>query len=674
MKSKYFDLDLLQLGITDICNNRCIMCHQSADWFDKSSQGYMSFEHAKEIFDNIYQKGIRFKVLHTFWKGEPFINPDFLDILSYVFEKNRQRTLFEKVYINTNGTLLKDKEEEFLKVLNIDENIHATVNFSLDSVCKDTYQKIRGTEFYPRIEDSLKKMIRLREEKQYANPVFIFQMVLQQINSHEIDAFVEKWTEEVKKYKKEVEFTYYLKDFKKDVVFFRPLQPETPESREIWMNALKKYLPEDYKKLNDVHISRIHASDVKRPEIPCFHLWKTPIIEWDGSVTACCGDFNLKLMEDFEEKEDFLEAWYGEEMERLRRASYFCEYDRMPEICRNCFMYLELTEEFKSELEEWAIDRGLPVLYSSNPKYSTDVDELVNIANKRIREDNFEQVENILLRALRLSPENEKALRGLAIYYRKKGDEDLALKFMNKLVKKYDAQKYKKELAYVLDEFGRDDEAFDVYRQLYETTDGNEILERILDLGIRRKNRKIIDFAFNRINDKKILNIEIIRQLIDIYYLIPDILDEDFLKEIYRFIKGAILEGERLDEEFFFKFFYLKRELRIKGIDQNFMKLLEKYRDIVKENNIIELLISEKGHVKESIDNIKKLINIYIKEEISFAASTLKEGMEVKDVYKELLKLDMKDSRKKQEFIKYFLKENNLKFRYLIYNIRSKIK
>jgi len=673
MKKKYFDLDLLQLGITDICNNKCIMCHQSADWFNKEDQGYMSFDDAKTIFDDIYEKEISFRVLHTFWKGEPFINPDFLKILEYIFNKNKEKTLFEKIYINTNGTLLKGKEEEFMRVLNIDPNIHSTVNFSLDSVSQETYKKIRGTEFYPNIESSLKKMIELREKTSFENPVFIFQLVIQKLNAGEMDLFVEKWTKELEKFGKEPEFTYYLKDFKKDVIFFRPLQPETEESRELWMRALKKYLPEEYKKLNEVHISRIHASEVKRPKIPCFHLWKTPIIEWDGSITACCGDFNLELMKDFKEKDGFLRSWYGPEMEKLRMSSYFCHYDKMPEICKNCFMYLELTEEFKSELEEWAIDRGLPVLYSSNPKYSTDVDELVNIANKRVRENNLEDVENIILRALQLSPLNEKALRGLAIYYRKSGKEELAIRYMKKLLKEYEKDKYKEELAYVYDDFNKDNNAFEIYKELYLNKKNTKYLINMIDLGIRKRERYFLEYTLKIIFEEKIKDKECLKNIIDIYYLAPDILEENMFKKTYVNLKELLVFSEKIDSDFFFKFFYLKRELGIKGIDKNLLRIIEKYEDIIKENNIIELLISEKGDVKNSLDNIILIVRRFIKEEISFAASILKEAMKPEDVYKVLVRLDISDKKKKQEYIKHFLKENDLKLSYMIYNLKSKI-
>ncbi|MFA7578284.1 MAG: radical SAM protein, partial [Candidatus Muiribacteriota bacterium] len=269
---KIFDLDLLQLGITNLCNNNCIMCHQSKEWFKPSSKGSMNFNHAKKIIDDIYDKNIKFKVLHLFWKGEPFLNPDFLAILKYIMDKNNNNILFENLYINTNGTLLKDREEEFIDILNSNENVSVTVNFSIDACYVETYLKIRGKDYLADIENSLKKLIKLREENKLKNPLFIFQIVIQKLNADEVNDFVNKWQNELLKFNKKADFTYFLKAFENDVIFFRPLQPENEISRKSWLKAIKNYLPEDYEKLNETHIARIHANEVKKAEMPCFHL------------------------------------------------------------------------------------------------------------------------------------------------------------------------------------------------------------------------------------------------------------------------------------------------------------------------------------------------------------------------------------------------------------------
>ena len=390
--TKKFDIDLLQFGITNICNNNCIMCHQSKDWYIAGNTGFMSFSHARKIIDDIYEKNVKFKVVHTFWKGEPFLAPDFLDILEYLFKKNNEKLLFEKLYINTNGTVLKGKEERLMSILNMSEEIRTTLNFSIDANCHETYKKIRRSDFFPNIEESVKTVLHIRNEKKYKDPVIIFQIVVMQENFDDTDGFVSKWQNELKKYGLTADFMYYLKSIEKDTIFFRPLQPETEESRRLWLDILSRYMPEEHKKINDIHIKRIHANKSTMPDKPCYHLWTTPVIGWDGKVTACCSDFYIELLKDTDidfKNDDFTRIWFGPEMEELRRKSYFLEYERMPEVCKNCIMYLEMNEEFKMLLKEWAIERGYPVLYSSDPEFSNDPEDLVNIAHKLIKKQRF---------------------------------------------------------------------------------------------------------------------------------------------------------------------------------------------------------------------------------------------------------------------------------------------
>ncbi|MCK9224939.1 MAG: radical SAM protein, partial [Candidatus Muirbacterium halophilum] len=567
---KKFDIDLLQFGITNICNNNCIMCHQSQDWYIPGKTGFMSFSHAKKIIDNIYENNIKFKVIHTFWKGEPFLAPDFMDILEYLFKKNNENLLFEKLYINTNGTVLKGKEEKLLQILNMSKEIRTTLNFSIDANSDETYTSIRRSKFFPDIEHSIRTILKIRNEKKYKDPVIIFQIVVMKENFHDIDGFVQKWKNELSKYSLMAEYMYYLKSIDKDTIFFRPLQPETEKSRALWMNVLKKYLPEEHDKINDIHIKRIHANKISRPDKPCYHLWTTPVIGWDGKVTACCSDFYIDLLKDADidfQNDDFTRIWFGPEMEELRRKSYFLEYNDMPDVCKNCIMYLEMNEEFKMLLSEWAIERGYPVLYSSDIEFCNETDDLINIANKMMKNKEFDKVYNILNRALMLDKDNDKIYEAFLTFYSKTGKYKEALNIALRLSKQKKDYRFYDEIAFFYENLKDFSTAFKYYKKALKIKKDKYYIVKMIDMLHKDGSFKNIEFFFRIF---KIANYktdeDIVERMIDLYFIHSSIGKTDVFKKYYNDILFFIKRDNlNLKEDFVHKVFYLKREINIKG-------------------------------------------------------------------------------------------------------------
>ncbi len=120
---------ILQWHITHKCNLRCIHCYQ------EDYKNDLSFNQIKKIFFDYleYVKHNNFKSHINITGGEPFLHPDFFNIIS-LFEKNNI-----SFGILTNGTIL---DEDLVLRLSLYKNL-SFVQISLDGT-KKIHDEIRG--------------------------------------------------------------------------------------------------------------------------------------------------------------------------------------------------------------------------------------------------------------------------------------------------------------------------------------------------------------------------------------------------------------------------------------------------------------------------------------------------------------------------------------------------
>lgn len=144
---------LLQWHITDRCNLRCTHCYQEDH--QRSEPELKSLQTILDQFHDFLdpplatgKKAIRGHITVT--GGEPFIRPDFLNLLD-IFRENRRRYSFA---ILTNGSLIDDRLAKHLASLK-----PRFIQLSLDGSRK-THDQIRGAGNYDRTVASLKCLIR----------------------------------------------------------------------------------------------------------------------------------------------------------------------------------------------------------------------------------------------------------------------------------------------------------------------------------------------------------------------------------------------------------------------------------------------------------------------------------------------------------------------------------
>ncbi len=183
-KAKRFP-PMIVVEITNVCNLECIHCPHA---FISKEPGYqpryMGWALYKKIVDEVSQyPGTIFRLLCD---GEPLCHPRFIDMLRYAKEKN-----VRPVNFITNGLLLDSSKAEAV----LQSGVEA-VEFSLDALHKETYEKIRVGSDFEKVMHNVHQFIEMRDRLKAQTKIFV-SIIDQPEAEQELEAFLAYWTPKV---------------------------------------------------------------------------------------------------------------------------------------------------------------------------------------------------------------------------------------------------------------------------------------------------------------------------------------------------------------------------------------------------------------------------------------------------------------------------------------------
>ena len=272
----------IMIEITNQCNLDCIMC---ATQKGTRKKGNMDLSLYKEIILQASAIGVKVATLHTI--GEALLHPDVVEMIGFATEKGLITN------ITTNGQLLT--EEKSRKLL---EAGLRTLRVSVEGATEETYSKIRRGGSLEKLINNLRTFKRIKEEKRY-NVNIIINSILMKENEQEIAAF------------------YKL---------FVPMV-DTPNN--IFFNNLG-----DLGGKIDMEKYALEKPNY-RIKNPCRTLWSVLHVQWDGNVSACCVDFDGKLIIGDLQNKSLKEIWEGNQLQQFRKYHLERTPEKMP-LCENC--------------------------------------------------------------------------------------------------------------------------------------------------------------------------------------------------------------------------------------------------------------------------------------------------------------------------------------------------
>lgn len=290
---RYIDIEL-----TNNCNIHCYMCPVGTKAM-KRERGFMSLETVEKICDEI-KRGKIAGVRLIRW-GEPTIHPRFLEILKMLKETNCY------IHFNTNGIFLNESMMESIVDLQID-----SIKFSFQGVDRHSYEEMRSGSDWERILENIIRLNQIRGEKE--KPYIQISTTIIDEDQKRVEHF-KKWAEQ---------WSDYCNIGKTEMVHLRVEDMEISDERKQQFMRLR-----DRESQNKCHLGN------------CPEVYDKLSINWDGQVTACCGDWDNQLLVGDIYKDSLKTIFANERMRRIQKLISENQYDKIP-ICRTCFECIEL--------------------------------------------------------------------------------------------------------------------------------------------------------------------------------------------------------------------------------------------------------------------------------------------------------------------------------------------
>ena len=280
---------------TTACNLRCPECPSGLRSFTRAT-GNLKKDFFSKTIDDMY-KHLMYMIFY--FQGEPYINPDFLEMVKHAHDK--------KIYTitSTNGHFLNDENARKTVESGLDRII-----ISVDGTTQEVYENYRKEGNLENVLQGARNLVKWKKKLNSPTPHTIFQFLVVKPNEHQIP--------EIHKLAKEIGIdevklkSAQVYDYKNG----NPLIPEQAQYSRYSRNEDGSYRVKN-KLLNH-----------------CWKLWHACVITWDGLVVPCCFDKDAKhRLGDLKEKK-LQEVFYGTDYQNFRQE-LFKGRDKI-DICTNC--------------------------------------------------------------------------------------------------------------------------------------------------------------------------------------------------------------------------------------------------------------------------------------------------------------------------------------------------
>jgi radical SAM protein with 4Fe4S-binding SPASM domain len=276
----------LAIETVSACNADCIMCPSSVLEREKA---VMRPDVHQTILIKILDWGAPISLITHAGLGEPL-----LDImLEERIQQEKKIFPDSQVIVYTNGSILN--EDRALKL--IDSGVD-TVSFSINGLRKETYEAV----------------MKLPRDNTYRN-VERFCEINQKIGS---------------------KINICVSAIKTDLLS----QEELEEYKQFWETKNIKVTIPPW-----ISWGSYFEHSIRKQQLPCFYIWKTMMIDQDGTVKMCCEDYNSQYPLGNIMTRSPSEIFNSPRMQRQRTQQLNGNFS-WPEICKNCIETFEPARDF----------------------------------------------------------------------------------------------------------------------------------------------------------------------------------------------------------------------------------------------------------------------------------------------------------------------------------------
>ena len=280
---------------TTACNLRCPECPSGLRSFTRPT-GNLKQDLFARVMDEL---GDELWALTFYFQGEPYINPNFLDMVSLASRKG--------LYTNTstNAHFLTDEKAEATVRSGLSRLI-----ISLDGTDQTTYSAYRREGELAKVIEGAERIVKWKKKLKSLTPHVVFQFLVVKPNEHQIP-----------------EARALAKQIGVDDLWLKTAQIYEPKDDHPLIPSQDKYAR-----------YRRNASGVwevkNKLEDSCWKMWHSCVITWDGRVVPCCFDKDAHHVLGDLRTHSFRELWTSDAYNDFRRS--LLKSRSTIEMCRNC--------------------------------------------------------------------------------------------------------------------------------------------------------------------------------------------------------------------------------------------------------------------------------------------------------------------------------------------------
>ncbi len=281
---------------TTSCNLRCPECPSGLRAFTRPT-GMLKKDFFRETIDQLAGDLL---YLTFYFQGEPYLNTDFLDMVSYATKKGIYTATSTNAHYLTDANAKKTIESGLDRLI-----------ISIDGTTQEVYQQYRIGGRLDKVMEGARNMVKWKKEMKSSTPFIIFQFLVVRPNEHQMD--------DVKKLADEIGV---------DAVWFKTAQVYDYENDPHGLIPTKEKYSR-YRRNTEGSFAFKNSLDNH-----CWRLWHSPVITWDGMVVPCCFDKDAQHMLGNLKDKSFKDIWRDKEYVHFRKQ--IMQSRKNIDICANC--------------------------------------------------------------------------------------------------------------------------------------------------------------------------------------------------------------------------------------------------------------------------------------------------------------------------------------------------
>ena len=302
----------MKVELTARCNLKCVNCGVKDNLRPK---GDMPLEDFRKLVYQAKDAGV--KEMGLFLLGESFLLPNLKDYI-----RTAKKAGIEYVYITTNGTACNP-----MNMLDAMDAGLDSIKFSLNAGNREDYIKVTGVDGFDKVVSAIRWMAENRNDT--------------------INVCV-------------------------SCIYFEDKKEESEKLKQFILTMIDDF----YFLPNMCHggYARGYCGNIGRlenlvPPIPCWELFNTSRVTWDGFLTMCCfdheGKFKIANIKDIpDHKDPLISAWNHKRFIQLRKEHL--EGKTEHSLCGWCL------KKGPNELEEYVRGKKVAIIGNANRKFDKE--------------------------------------------------------------------------------------------------------------------------------------------------------------------------------------------------------------------------------------------------------------------------------------------------------------